>query len=105
MHGDATTAALRPDPSSGEFRVGPELPARPRADHVDLLRGVVMVLMVVAAFVVDIGTTWMRRGELQQQADKAATFAAEALPAADDASRLLVARRAAYHHPSTIPAT
>ena len=57
---------------------------------------VVMVLMVVAAFVVDIGFTWLRRAELQQQADKAALFAAEALPATDDASRLVVAKRAAY---------
>lgn len=57
---------------------------------------VVMVLMIVAAFVVDIGTTWVRRAELQTQADTAALFAAEALPAADDASRLVVAKRAAY---------
>lgn len=58
---------------------------------------VVMVLMVVCAFVVDIGTTWLRRGELQQQADGAALFAAEALPAADDASRLVVAKRVAHY--------
>ena len=58
---------------------------------------VVMVLMVVAAFVVDIGNTWMRRGQLQAQADAAALFAAEGLPAADDASRLAVAKRAVYH--------
>jgi Flp pilus assembly protein TadG len=58
---------------------------------------VVMVLMVIAAFVVDIGTTWMRRGELQQQADGAAMFAAEALPAADDAERLVVAKRVAHY--------
>ncbi len=58
---------------------------------------VVVVLMVIAAFVVDIGNTWMRRGQLQQQADGAALFAAEALPAADDDSRLAVAKRVAYH--------
>ena len=57
---------------------------------------VVMVLMIIAAFVVDIGTTWMRRGQLQAQADNAAIFAAQALPAADDASRLAVAKRVAY---------
>ena len=57
---------------------------------------VVMVLMIVAAFVVDIGNTWMRRGQLQHQADTAALFAAEALPAADQASRLVVAKRVAY---------
>jgi hypothetical protein len=56
-----------------------------------------MILLVVAAFVVDIGNTWMRRGQLQAQADGAATFAAEALPAADDATRLAVAKRVAYH--------
>ena len=57
---------------------------------------VVMVLMVIAAFVVDIGNTWMRRGQLQQQADAAALFAAQALPATDDASRFAVAKRVAY---------
>ena len=57
-----------------------------------------MVLLVISAFVVDFGTTWLRRGELQQQADKAALFAAEALPAADDAdAACAVAKRAAYY--------
>ena len=64
---------------------------------------VVMILMIVAAFVVDIGNTWMRRGQLQQQVDTAALFAAEALPAADQASRLVVAKRAAYQIACTDP--
>jgi Flp pilus assembly protein TadG len=64
---------------------------------------VVMILMIVAAFVVDIGNTWLRRGQLQQQADTAALFAAEALPAADQASRLVVAKRVAYQIACTDP--
>ena len=44
-----------------------------------------LVLLVVAAFVVDIGNTWFRRGELQKQADEAALYAAEWLPAASAA--------------------
>ena len=72
-----------------------------------------VVLLVVAAFVVDIGGTWARRGQLQVQADQAALYAAESLPARDAASRLTVARKAAWYiacHPvlgqedlSTIP--
>ena len=48
------TAVLRPEPSSGEFRkarpaaAAPPVPAAPRRlDHVDLLRGLVRVLMVL----------------------------------------------------------
>jgi len=49
------TTVLRPEPSSGEFRkarpttaAAPPAPAAPRRlDHVDLLRGLVMVLMVL----------------------------------------------------------
>lgn len=55
-----------------------------------------MVLLVVCSFVVDLGMTWERRGDLQQQADQAALYAAEALPATDDASRLRAAKRAAF---------
>lgn len=72
-----------------------------------------VVLLVVAAFVVDIGGTWARRGQLQVQADQAALYAAASLPAYDAASRLTVAREAAWYiacHPvlgqrdlSTIP--
>jgi uncharacterized membrane protein len=49
------SAVLRPDPSSGEHRIaqtsrtavtGSRVPAG-RADHVDLLRGLVMVVMVL----------------------------------------------------------
>jgi uncharacterized membrane protein len=48
------TTVLRPEPSSGEFRkahptaAASPVPAGPRRlDHVDLLRGLVMVLMVL----------------------------------------------------------
>ncbi len=62
-----------------------------------LISGLVsVVLLVVAAFVVDIGGTWARRGELQTQADGAALFAAEALPANDDVSKAQAARKAAW---------
>lgn len=81
---------------------------------VALISGLVsVVLLVVAAFVVDIGGTWARRGQLQVQADQAALYAAESLPARDAASKLTVARKAAWYiacHPvlgqrelSTIP--
>jgi hypothetical protein len=56
-----------------------------------------IVLLVVAAFVVDIGNTWFRRGELQKQADGAALYAAEWLPAASPAAQKQVARQAAWH--------
>ena len=58
---------------------------------------ITLTLLVVSALVVDLGTTWLRRGELQEQADKAALFAAAALPATDDTTRMRVARRAAYY--------
>jgi len=58
---------------------------------------ITLTLLVVSAFVVDFGTTWLRRGELQEQADKAALFAAAALPATDTDTRMRVARRAAYY--------
>ena len=44
-----------------------------------------MVLMLVAALTVDLGNTWARRGQLQTQADNAAIFAANYLPAATPA--------------------
>jgi hypothetical protein len=56
-----------------------------------------IVLMVVCAFVVDIGGTWARRGQLQVQADQAALYAAEFLPAAGTAARREVAAQAAYY--------
>ena len=58
---------------------------------------ITLTLLVISAFVVDLGTTWLRRGELQEQADKAALFAAAALPATDDTTKMRVARRAAYY--------
>lgn len=65
---------------------------------VALISGLVsVVLLVVAAFVVDIGNTWARRGQLQLQADKAAIFAAESLPATSEGSRFAVARKAAWY--------
>src|SRR6185312_8042220 len=51
---DEMTTMLRPEPSSGEFRKARPTAATPspvraarRLDHVDLLRGLVMVLMVL----------------------------------------------------------
>jgi Flp pilus assembly protein TadG len=55
-----------------------------------------LLLLVVAAFTVDIGSTWATRGQLQLQADHAALFAAERLPATSDATRLVVAQQVAY---------
>jgi hypothetical protein len=72
--------------------------ARSESGAIALISGLVsVVLLVVAAFVVDIGGTWARRGQLQVQADKAALFAAEHLPVRDDATRLAVARDAAWY--------
>jgi hypothetical protein len=72
--------------------------ARNESGAIALISGLVsVVLLVVAAFVVDIGGTWARRGQLQVQADKAALFAAEHLPVHDDATRLAVARDAAWY--------
>ncbi len=71
---------------------------RDESGAIALVAGLVAgTLLVVCAFVVDLGGTWLRRGQLQEQADKAALFAAEDLPATDDATRLAVARRAAYY--------
>src|SRR3954469_26064147 len=71
---------------------------RDEAGVVALVAGVVtMVLLVVSAFVVDLGMTWERRGDLQQQGDQAAVFAAEARRGSDAAGRLRVARRVAYY--------
>jgi hypothetical protein len=58
---------------------------------------VAVVLLLISAFVVDIGSTWARRGQLQVQADKAALLAAESLPAVDAASRQDVAKFVAYY--------
>lgn len=57
----------------------------------------VVVLMVTAAFAVDIGNTWARRGMLQKQADQAAVLAAQYLPAHGHDAQLRVAKAAAYY--------
>lgn len=54
-------------------------------------------LFLTAALAVDIGNTWARRGQLQVQADRAAVFAAEFLPARSDEERTTVAKAAAYY--------
>lgn len=70
---------------------------RDEAGAVALISALIsIVLLVVAAFVVDIGNTWFRRGELQKQADEAALYAAEWLPARSDAERKEVAKQAAW---------
>lgn len=71
---------------------------RGEAGAVALISGIVsIVLLVIAAFVVDIGNTWFRRGELQSQADEAALYAAEWLPARTADEQKEVARQAAWH--------
>jgi hypothetical protein len=58
---------------------------------------VAVVLLLICAFVVDLGSTWARRGQLQVQADQAALLAGRSLPATDDTSRRNVAKYVAYH--------
>lgn len=55
------------------------------------------VLLVVSALAVDLGNAWARRGQLQVQADRAATYAAQFLPADNDAERTEVAKAVAYY--------
>lgn len=56
-----------------------------------------VVLLVVAGFAVDIGNTWARRGQLQVQADRAATYAAQFLPADSAAAKLKLAKGVAFY--------
>lgn len=58
---------------------------------------VAVVLLIVSAFVVDIGSTWARRGQLQVQADRAALLAAEDLPATTESAKQRVAAVVAYY--------
>lgn len=58
---------------------------------------VAVVLLVTAALAVDIGNTWARRGLLQKQADQAALFAAQYLPANSRAEQVQAAKAAAYY--------
>lgn len=57
---------------------------------------VAVVLLLISALVVDIGSTWARRGQLQSQADQAALLAAQSLPATSDTARLDAARAVAW---------
>ncbi len=54
-------------------------------------------LIAIASLTVDLGNTWSRRGQLQIQADYAALFAANSLPATTAAARTNVAKAAAYY--------
>ncbi|NYG56384.1 pilus assembly protein TadG-related protein [Nocardioides perillae] len=56
-----------------------------------------VVLMVVAGLAVDLGNTWARRGQLQVQADRAAVFASQFLPAHTDAQEAVVAQAVAWY--------
>lgn len=56
-----------------------------------------VVLLVVAGLAVDIGNTWARRGQLQVQADRAATYAAQFLPADTAAEKLTLAKGVAFY--------
>lgn len=57
----------------------------------------VVVLCIFAALAVDIGNTWARRGQLQVQADRAAAYAAQSLPARTNAAKLRVAKAVAFY--------
>jgi hypothetical protein len=71
---------------------------RDDAGAVAVISGIVaVVLMLVSAFVIDLGSTWARRGDLQVQADKAALLAARNLPATDGPSKLKAAKYVAYY--------
>lgn len=73
---------------------------RPRDERgaIAVISGVVaVVLMLISAFVVDLGSTWARRGQLQLQADRAALLAAKSLPATDDTTRRNAAKYVAYY--------
>ncbi|WP_300464751.1 Tad domain-containing protein [uncultured Nocardioides sp.] len=66
---------------------------------VAVLTGLVsVVLLIVAGFAVDIGNTWARRGQLQVQADRAATYAAQFLPADSAAEQLELAKGVAFYY-------
>lgn len=56
-----------------------------------------VVLVVVAGLAVDLGNTWARRGQLQVQADRAAVFASQFLPAHTDAQRAVAAQAVAWY--------
>ncbi len=58
-----------------------------------------VILLVMAAFAVDIGKTWAKRGELQVQADQAAVAGANGLPVVptDSADKRRVARHVAHY--------
>lgn len=56
-----------------------------------------VVLLVAAGFAVDIGNTWARRGQLQVQADRAATYAAQFLPADSEDEQLELAKGVAFY--------
>ncbi len=72
--------------------------ARDERGVVAVIAGIVaVVLMLVSAFVIDLGSTWARRGDLQVQADKAALLAARSLPATDGPAELKAARYVAYY--------
>jgi Flp pilus assembly protein TadG len=58
---------------------------------------VALVLMLVGALVIDLGSTWARRGQLQVQVDRAALLAAQRLPATDGPSRMTAAKYVAYY--------
>ena len=72
--------------------------SRDERGAIALISGLVaIVLMLISAFVIDFGSTWARRGDLQVQADKAALLAARNLPATDSASKLKAAKYVAYY--------
>lgn len=58
---------------------------------------VAVVILVAAALAVDLGNTWARRGQLQAQADRAAMFGAQYLPADTAAQKTKVAKSVAYY--------
>lgn len=82
------------------MRVSSTPGGRPRDDRgvVSVLVSISAVLLIIsAAFAVDIGNTWARRGQLQRQADEAAMFAANELPAYDGPARSRAASAVAQY--------
>lgn len=72
--------------------------AREESGAIAVFTAVVTVaLLVVAGLAVDLGNTWARRGQLQVQADRAAVFAAQFLPARTDAQRAVAAQAVAWY--------
>ncbi len=77
-------------------------PLRSRRDEHGAVTVIVAIctsafLIAIASLTVDLGNTWARRGQLQIQADYAAMYAADFLPATTASARTSVAKAAAFY--------